>query len=74
MDLAPGHVFSELAEHFVGFVDVLTDLRYESETDELDLLRLYETWALTGSLRAARRLRDEGIEPDATLRQRNKPH
>jgi hypothetical protein len=67
-------VFAELADKFLDFVDVLTDLRSEALSDEQDLLRLYETWTRTGSERSARLLRDRGIEPVEDLRKRRKPH
>lgn len=73
-DLALGPVFAELAENFVEFVDVLTDLRCRTASEEQDLLRLYETWIRTGSRRAARLLRSRGIEPQQHLRQTRKPH
>ncbi len=66
--VALARVFAELAEKFVGFVDVLTDLRAEGCTDDEDLLRLYETWVRTGSRRAARLLRSNGIEPQQEAR------
>ncbi len=66
--MALARVFAELAEKFVGFVDVLTDLRAEGCTDDEDLLRLYETWVRTGSRRAARLLRSNGIEPQQEAR------
>ena len=67
-------VFAELAERFVDFVDVLADLRETAGDASADLLRLYETWTRTGSRRAARRLREQGIEPLAELRAPRKPH
>jgi hypothetical protein len=72
-DLALGPVFAELAENFVDFVDVITDLRCR-ESGEADILRLYETWMRTGSRRAARVLRSHGIEPQQDLKRRRKPH
>jgi hypothetical protein len=72
-DLALGPVFAELAENFVDFVDVITDLR-RAASDEPDMLRLYETWVRTGSRRAARLLRANGVEPQQDLRRRRKPH
>jgi hypothetical protein len=68
-----GPVFAELAENFVDVVDVITDLLCRA-SDEPDILRLYETWTRTGSRRAARLLREEGIEPQRDLRRRRKPH
>jgi hypothetical protein len=67
-------VFAELAENFVDFVDVLTDLRAEAQAGGQDLLRLYETWVRTGSRRSARLLRAQGIEPVEKFRQKTKPH
>lgn len=67
-------VFAELAEKFVEFVDVLSDLRGKALADEQDLLRLYETWTRTGSKRALRRLRAQGIEPQQDVRLSRKPH
>lgn len=72
--LALARVFRELAEHFVEFVDVLTDLRCQESPSESDLLRVYETWTRTGSARAARMLRKRGIEPQQDLRRKRKPH
>jgi len=72
--MALAKVFAELAEKFVDFVDVLTDLRTKSRSDEQDLLRLYETWTRTGSRRCARLLREKGIEPQQDLRQNRKSH
>jgi hypothetical protein len=71
---ALSRVFAELAENFLEFVDVLTDLREEACRADVDLLRIYETWTRTGSRRAARLLRSQGIEPQQHLRQRRKPH
>ena len=72
--LALARVFAELAEHFVEFVDVLTDLRCRAKDSDLDLLEVYDTWARTGSRRAARILRGRGIEPQRDLRRKTKPH
>jgi hypothetical protein len=61
-------VFAELAEKFRGFVDVLAEIRDSARAaDDHDILRLYEVWLKTGSLRAARVLRSLGIEPSASL-------
>lgn len=56
-------VFAELAAKFQDFVDVLADIREESQGSQSDVLRLYETWLRTGSQRAATALRRLGIEP-----------
>ncbi len=63
---AVAEVFNELAAKFRGFVDVLSDIRDQSQTEH-DLLRLYELWLRTGSPRAQQLLRQLGIEPNATL-------
>jgi len=56
-------VFAELAAKFQDFVDVLADIREQAHGSQSDILRLYETWMRTGSKRAARLLRQRGIEP-----------
>jgi hypothetical protein len=60
-------VFAELARKFREFVDVLADIRDSGKDAPHDVLRLYEVWLKTGSRRAARLLRDCGVEPNATL-------
>jgi hypothetical protein len=63
-----GGVFAELATKFRDFVDVLAEIRDGAkQVDDFDLLRLYEVWLRTGSARAARLLRERGIEPDRSL-------
>ena len=62
-----GAVFSELAEKFREFVDVLAEIRDSGSSAPFDLLRQYELWLRTGSRRAARLLREHGIEPNAAL-------
>ena len=57
-------VFAELAAKFGEVVDVLNDVRHASKAGcDQDVLRLYETWLTTGSRRAARLLRQLGIQP-----------
>ncbi len=59
-------VFSELAEKFTDFVDVLGEVSEQTNaTSSIDILRVYEVWLRTGSRRAAKRLRKFGIEPSA---------
>lgn len=59
-------VFEELAGKFIELVDVLAEIRDESrEVNDIDILRMYEIWLRTGSGRAARRLREAGIEPNS---------
>lgn len=62
-----GAVFAELAEKFRDFVDVLAEIRDSGRAAAIDVLRLYEVWLRTGSKRAARLLREQGLEPNATL-------
>ena len=62
-----GTVFGELAEKFRDFVDVLAEIRDSGKAAAIDVLRLYEVWLRTGSRRAARLLREHGLEPNATL-------
>ena len=59
-----GPVFAELGEKFQHFVDVLNDIRHQAgSTSDMNLLRQYEVWLKTGSQRAARLLREQGIHP-----------
>jgi hypothetical protein len=62
-----GTVFAELAAKFRDFVDVLAEIRDAGKEQAIDVLRLYEVWLKTGSRRAARLLREHGLEPNATL-------
>jgi hypothetical protein len=58
------NVFGELAAKFQSFVDVLSEITEQTHLDSgKDILRLYELWVRTGSKRAARQLRELGIEP-----------
>ncbi len=57
-------VFRELAGRFVEFMDVLCEVGEQTRLrGDDDILRLYELWLRSGSRRAARRLRELGIEP-----------
>jgi hypothetical protein len=57
-------VFAELAEKFVGFVDVLSEVSERSScASNSDLLRLYEKWLKTGSRRSAQLLAERGVVP-----------
>ena len=61
--------FLELADRFAEFVDVLSEVGEHSHlNNSTSILRLYEIWQATGSGRAARRLREHGIQPVKTLR------
>jgi hypothetical protein len=60
--LAP--VFAELAEQFLAFVDVLSEVSERSSlTNPTDLLRLYERWLRTGSARCGQLLMERGVVP-----------
>ena len=64
-------IFAELAEKFVAFVDVLSEVSERAQlTNDADLLRLYEKWLRTGSRRNGDLLAERGILPNssATLR------
>ncbi len=58
------NMFSELADKFSSFVDVLDEVSEETTAPktEQDLFRLYEMWERTGSERAARMLKKAGIK------------
>jgi hypothetical protein len=64
-----GDVFSELANKFQDMVDVLNEVRESARTDnDSNLLRIYELWMKTGSSRARRLLREEGVYPMQRMR------
>ncbi|HVC18968.1 MAG TPA: hypothetical protein VNE16_02745 [Vicinamibacterales bacterium] len=55
-------VFADLAGRFVAFVDVLSEVSERSAlTTNADLLRLYEKWLRTGSVRNEQLLVEHGI-------------
>ncbi|MDZ7736617.1 MAG: hypothetical protein U5P41_11325 [Gammaproteobacteria bacterium] len=65
-----GEIYQELAEKFAQLVDVLSEVSDEFQPGhDQDLLRLYEIWMLTGSAQVERKLRQHGIQPDATVSQ-----
>jgi len=61
------HLFTELADKFDGFVDVLSDVAEgtlaSSAHDERSLVKLYERWLRTGSDRLAGALTARGVMP-----------
>jgi hypothetical protein len=62
-------VFAELAEKFVGFVDVLSEVSERTScATNIDLLRLYERWLKTGSSRSGQLLIERGIVPNTSLK------
>jgi hypothetical protein len=61
-------VFSELAQKFTSFVDVLSEVSERSSTSSSsDVLRLYEKWLRTRSPRNGELLVERGIVPNASL-------
>jgi hypothetical protein len=63
-----GEVYAELGRKFVPFMDVLTDVSDRTgQTSSRDLLRLYERWLRTGSIRAGRQLAEKGIAPNSSI-------
>lgn len=57
-------VYRELAIKFQVLVDVLNEISAgPCEGSDVDLLRTYEVWLRTGSKRAERLLRDNGVVP-----------
>ena len=62
-------VFAELADKFVGFVDVLSEVSERTSCcSNADLLRLYEKWLKTGSRRSGQLLAERGVVPNASVR------
>jgi hypothetical protein len=62
-------IFSELAEKFTAFVDVLSEVSERAAlTSDKDLLRLYEKWIRTGSRRNGDLLAENGIVPNESIR------
>ena len=67
-------IYRELAIKFQVLVDVLHEVRDEARGEsDRDLLRTYEIWLKTGSRRARKLLRDNGVVPiaDAKLKDRH---
>ena len=64
-------VFAELAADFLRFVDVLGDVSERGGlSSDADLLRLYEKWLRTRSVRDGHRLAARGIAPNASMGER----
>lgn len=69
---ALAHVYRELARKFQIVVDVLNEVRDITRcSSDIDLLRTYEVWLRTGSKRAARLLRKNGVVPMPNAVSRN---
>jgi hypothetical protein len=57
-------VYSELASKFQILIDVLNEVRDGARKEsDVDLLRTYEVWLKTGSQRAEKLLREQGVVP-----------
>jgi hypothetical protein len=57
-------VFAELADNFVRFADVLSEVSERAScASNADLLRLYERWLKTGSRRCGQLLVERGVVP-----------
>jgi hypothetical protein len=70
-DDAFSDVFAELARRFVGYMDVLADISEQTALASCnDVLRLYEKFLRTGSLRDGQKLIDRGIIPNASVGRR----
>jgi hypothetical protein len=64
-------VFADLARRFVGYVDVLADISERTAlTSCNDVLRLYEKFLRTGSVRDGKKLIDRGILPNPSIGKR----
>jgi hypothetical protein len=64
-------VFGELSRKFVGFMDVLTDISERINlASTTDIMRLYEKWLRTGSVRDGQRLVERGILPNQSIGRR----
>jgi len=62
-------VFAELAEKFMGFVDVLSEVSERTScTSNTDVLRLYEKWLKTGSPHSGQLLVERGVVPNASIK------
>ena len=57
-------IYEELARKFQVLVDVLNEVRDSARPDsDVDLLRSYEVWLKTGSKRAEKLLKAQGVTP-----------
>ena len=62
-------MFAELADEFVAFVGVLSEVSERTPcTSNTDLLRLYETWLRTGSPRSGQLLVQRGVVPNQSIK------
>ncbi len=66
-------IYEELACKFQVLVDVLNEVRDNAKPDsDVDLLRTYEVWLKTGSKRAEKLLRAQGVAPIPGSRDSNR--
>lgn len=64
-------VFLELARRFVGYMDVLADVSERTNfASRADVLRLYEKWLRTGSVRDSHKLLERGVVPNHAIAKR----
>ena len=62
-------VFAELADNFIRFVDVLSEVSERASLgSNADLLRLYERWLKTGSRRSGQLLAERGVVPNLSAK------
>lgn len=67
-----GEVYKELANKFQILIDVLNEVRESAlRGSDINLLRTYEIWLKTGSPRAEKLLREQGIVPISTAKGRH---
>ena len=67
-----GEVYKELANKFQILIDVLNEVRDSTlRGSDINLLRTYEIWLKTGSPRAEKLLREQGIVPISTAKGRH---
>jgi hypothetical protein len=67
-DDAFSDVFAELSGRFVGYMDVLAEISERTVlSSSTDVLRLYEKFLRTGSLRDGQKLIDRGIIPNGSI-------
>ena len=63
-----GEVFLELGRKFVDYMDVLAEVSERTGgSSPSDVLRLYEKWLRTGSLRDGQRLAERGLPPNRSI-------
>ncbi len=60
------NIFFELAESFSGFVEIFAELSDQSLlANDQDILKLYQKWLRTGSVRISRMLNEVGVIPSS---------